>query len=112
MTRHDVRSGGVRRALGATATLAALLAAGGWLANGESSAAQTVAAPLKVEVAVVDRDGAPIAGLTPDKFDIEVGGRKRKVLGALAAGKPGEPPPSYVIAIDALTFGQGSTKNV
>lgn len=78
--------------------------------------AQSAAKPLTVEVAVVDRDGGAIPGLTADKFEVEVAGRKRKVLAATfttAAKTGGEHrPPSYVVAVDALTFGQGSTKNV
>lgn len=79
--------------------------------------AQAPSGSLTVEVAVVDRDGAPVVGLTADKFDVEVGGRRRKVLGMAYAGGAAatgaaDRRPSYVVAIDALTFGQGATKNV
>jgi VWFA-related protein len=71
---------------------------------------------LTVEVAVVDREGSAIEGLAPEKFEVEVAGRKRKVLSATftTAAKPAADrrPAAYVVAIDALTFGQGSTKNV
>jgi VWFA-related protein len=34
---------------------------------------------FRVDVDVVDRDGNPIAGLTPDQFDVEIAGRKHAV---------------------------------
>jgi VWFA-related protein len=34
---------------------------------------------FRVDVDVIDRDGNPIAGLTPDQFDVEIAGRKHAV---------------------------------
>jgi VWFA-related protein len=74
------------------------------------------AATLTVDVQVVDREGQPMAGITPDKFNVEVNGRRRRVLEARqidAAGTPGtetlEGRRVYFLAVDASTFGVGAS---
>src|SRR5215510_14132506 len=37
---------------------------------------------IAVDVQVVDRDGAPVPGLGPDKFDVTINGHRRRVLSA------------------------------
>lgn len=78
--------------------------------------AQTASRAITVDVAVVDRDGRPIATLTADKFEVEVAGRRRKVSSAaytgLVTSADGAPTLTYVLAIDALTFGQGASTAV
>ena len=61
--------------------LGALLAVGS-----AAPTAQDPQPPLKsgvelvlVDAQVVDRTGAPIAGLTADRFEVKVGGKRRKV---------------------------------
>lgn len=80
--------------------------------------AQTPAAapPLLVDVQVVDRDGQPIGGITADKFNVEVNGRRRRVIEARqvdATGTPGtetlEGRRVYFLAVDASTFGPGAS---
>jgi VWFA-related protein len=81
--------------------------------------AQSSPRTLSVEVTVVDRDGQPMPALTADKFEVEIAGRRRKVLSATfhkadpkADAAAPEAAPTFVIAIDALTFGQGGAKSV
>jgi VWFA-related protein len=67
-----------------------------------------------VDVEVVDADGQPIAGLTPDMLQVEVGGRARPVVSAqflggatAASGNPNAAiaePRVLVLAIDAASF--------
>src|SRR5262249_20118029 len=37
---------------------------------------------IAVDVQVVDRDGVPVPALGPDKFDVTINGRRRRVLSA------------------------------
>ena len=37
---------------------------------------------IAVDVQVIDRDGTPIAGLGPDKFEVTINGRRRRVVSA------------------------------
>ena len=37
---------------------------------------------IAVDVQVVDRSGVPVAGLGPEKFDVTINGRRRRVLSA------------------------------
>ena len=71
---------------------------------------------LTIDVQVVDRDGAPIRGIAPDKFNIEVNGRRRRVLDATlveGGASPGtealEGRRVYFIVVDASTFGTGAS---
>jgi len=80
---------------------------------------------VAVEVTVIDRDGAPIAGLTPADFEVSISGHARRVVKAewltygaeritpttatLAGDAPGPPVTraprrQYVIAIDEESF--------
>jgi VWFA-related protein len=85
---------------------------------------------FRVDVDVIDRDGNPIAGLTPDQFDVQIAGRKHAVQiadfvvfrpGSQAAPlppSPTTPSPStstatptadhpqrlFMIAVDAQSF--------
>lgn len=81
--------------------------------------AQTPAAApstLTIDVQVVDRDGQPITGITADKFNVEVNGRRRRVIAARqadAATAPGaealEGRRVYFLVVDASTFGTGAS---
>ncbi len=87
-----------------------------------AGAAQAPAAKsdaLIIDVQVVDRDGLPVANIAADKFDVEIGGRKRRVLSVqlVQAAAVATPDASagrqvYFVAIDALSFGPGVTKAV
>src|SRR6476659_4115144 len=75
---------------------------------------------IAVDVQVIDRDGHPIADLGPEKFEVKINGRRRRVVTAelirpdtaldptpVAAGSvPGPQRPARVIvlAIDCLSF--------
>lgn len=81
-----------------------------------SAQAPASAPTLAVDVQVVDRDGQPIAGITADKFNVEVNGRRRRVIEARqvdATGTPGtetlEGRRVYFLAVDASTFGPGAS---
>jgi len=87
---------------------------------------------IAVDVQVVDRDGAPVPGLGPDKFDVTINGRRRKVLSAelieshsatsmtpeeraaATAGPPVRPtlPRVIFIAIDCLSFDATASQHV
>jgi VWFA-related protein len=85
---------------------------------------------IAVDVQVVDKNGAPVGGLTPDHFDVAVDGKRRKVvsaellrfasttapastpavLPAVASALPATPAPSsgegriYILAVDVMSF--------
>jgi VWFA-related protein len=85
-----------------------------------------------VDVQVVDRDGKPVPALGPDKFDVSIGGKRRKVVSAqfiehgsqgstgaepdrAAAGDPVAPRPNsrlFFLAIDESSFAPGDTRAV
>src|SRR4051794_17496192 len=37
---------------------------------------------IAIDVQVIDRDGIPVEGLGPDKFEVTINGRKRRVVSA------------------------------
>ena len=87
---------------------------------------------IAVDVQVVDRNGEPVPGLGPDKFDVTINGRRRRVLSAeliesrsaasltpeeraaATAGPPVRPtlPRVIVIAIDCLSFDASASQHV
>ena len=87
---------------------------------------------IAVDVQVVDRNGDPVPGLGPDKFDVTINGRKRRVLSAelidsrsatsltpeeraaATAGPPVRPTLERVvyIAIDCLSFDPSASSHV
>lgn len=93
---------------------------------------------IQVDVQVIGRDGQPVEGLTPDRFDVRIGGQRRKVASAdlirygdpaaVAAAPttvaPGETVPEltpeqamagrrlFMIAIDALSFDPGDSRGI
>jgi VWFA-related protein len=93
---------------------------------------------FRVDVDVVDRDGNPIAGLTPDQFDVEIAGRKHAVqIADFVVFRPGSQaaplPPSpttlspatstatptadrpqrlFMIAVDAQSFRPESVRGL
>ena len=87
---------------------------------------------IAVDVQVVDRNGDPVPGLGPDKFDVTINGRRRRVLSAeliesrsatsltpeeraaATAGPPVRPtlPRVIVIAIDCLSFDASASQHV
>jgi VWFA-related protein len=97
---------------------------------GQAPAIRSSTDLFRVDVDVIDRDGNPIAGLTPDQFDVEIAGRKHAVQiadfvvfrpGSRAAPLPPSPatPPQttststptvdrlqrlFMIAVDAQSF--------
>jgi len=71
---------------------------------------------LTIDVQVVDRDGQSIPGITADKFNVEVNGRRRRVVdvrvgdGATTADAEAlEGRRVYFLAVDASTFGVGAS---
>jgi VWFA-related protein len=106
-----------QRVTGLVCAAAALIAGGSWTDPG--LAAQSPAAgpaPQVIEVQVVDRDGQPIPAITADKFNVEVGGRRRRVVDARVIDStaretsgPLEGRSVYFLAVDALTFGPNAT---
>jgi VWFA-related protein len=87
---------------------------------------------IAVDVQVIDRNGVPVAGLGPDKFEVTVNGRRRRVLSAeliesrsatsltpveratATAGPPVVPtlPRVVFIAIDCLSFDASASRHV
>jgi len=82
---------------------------------------------IAVDVQVIDRDGRPIADLGPDKFEVTINGRRRRVVTAELiqpdtappqAPAPGSPPgpqrPARVIvlAVDCLSFRPAAAHSV
>nr|AGD93290.1 hypothetical protein orf512 [uncultured bacterium]AGD93323.1 hypothetical protein orf512 [uncultured bacterium] len=87
---------------------------------------------IAVDVQVIDRSGAPVAGLGPEKFTVTINGRPRRVLSAelvesrsatsmtaveraaATAGPPVVPtlPRVVFIAIDCLSFDASASRHV
>ena len=87
---------------------------------------------IAVDVQVIDRNGVPVSGLGPDKFDVTINGRRRRVLSAeliesrsatsmtpveraaATAGPPVRPTLARVvfIAIDCLSFDASASRHV
>jgi VWFA-related protein len=87
---------------------------------------------IAVDVQVVDRDGVPVPGLGPDKFDVTINGHRRRVLSAelvesrsatsltpeeralATVGPPVRPTLARVvfIAIDCLSFDASASRHV
>lgn len=87
---------------------------------------------IAVDVQVIDRNGMPVAGLGPDKFDVTINGKRRRVLSAdlvesrsattlspeeraaAAAGPPVIPtlPRVVFIAVDCLSFDASASRHV
>jgi VWFA-related protein len=87
---------------------------------------------IAVDVQVVDRQGVPVQGLGPEKFDVTINGRRRRVLSAeliesrgattltpeeravATAGPPVRPTLARVvfIAIDCLSFDSSASHHV
>src|SRR5215471_7509587 len=87
---------------------------------------------IAVDVQVVDRDGVPVPGLGPDRFEVTINGRRRRVLSAeliesrsatsltpeeratVTAGPPVRPTLARVvfIAIDCLSFDASASRHV
>ena len=87
---------------------------------------------IAVDVQVVDRQGVPVTGLGPEKFDVTINGRRRRVLSAeligsrsattltpeeratVTAGPPVRPTLARVvfIAVDCLSFDASASRQV
>ena len=87
---------------------------------------------IAVDVQVSDRNGVPVSGLAPDKFDVTINGHRRRVLSAeliesrsatsmtaveraaATAGPPVRPTLARVvfIAIDCLSFDASASRQV
>ena len=114
---------------------AATLCAAGQQASSPQKSTPTFRSGLDViavDVQVVDRDGVPVPGLGPDKFDVTINGRRRRVLSAeliesrsatsltpeeravATAGPPVKPTLARVvyIAIDCLSFDASASRHV
>lgn len=87
---------------------------------------------IAVDVQVIDREGTPVAGLGPDKFEVTINGRRRRVVSAnliesrsattltpeeratAASGSPVIPNLARVVflAIDCLSFDASASRHV
>jgi VWFA-related protein len=87
---------------------------------------------IAVDVQVIDRDGTPVAGLGPDKFEVTINGRRRRVVSAnliesrsattltpmeratSTSGAPVIPNLARVVflAIDCLSFDASASRHV
>jgi VWFA-related protein len=87
---------------------------------------------LVVDVQVIDRDGQPIATLRPEDFEVELGGKKRRVVsadlvryGSASGAAPAAPAPSaaietapvapaarrqFILAVDEHSFRMASAR--
>jgi len=106
-----------RRLAASVTWLAAVMVAISTAVVGAAQAPAAAAAEtLEIDVQVVDRDGQPMAGITPDKFNVEVNGRRRRVVAArqvestaTAGTESLEGRRVYFLVIDASTFGPGAS---
>lgn len=85
---------------------------------------------IAVDVQVVDRQGRPVPRLSADRFEVEINGRRRRVVSvdfiehadpdapdrpagrALGAGAGGAPPRVFVIGVDAASFSAADSRAV
>jgi len=84
---------------------------------------------ITVDVQVVSADGAPVAGLGPERFEVSINGRRRRVISAElvrydgpartpppASATPPAPPAAsgrvYILAIDTFSFQPAATRDV
>ena len=87
---------------------------------------------IAIDVQVIDREGVPVTGLGPDKFEVTINGKRRRVISAdlvesrsaltlspaeRAAALPARPsfrclPRVVVIAIDCLSFDASASRHV
>ena len=111
-TKAPLRVAGLVRV--AAVLIAVSVGAGPGLAA--QSPASATAPSTVIDVLVVDRDGQPIPAITADKFNVEVGGRRRRVVDATLIDSatretsgPLEGRSVYFLAVDALTFGPNAT---
>ena len=122
-----------------TTLTAAFLLAAASLASGQQNATQKPTTTFRsgldviaVDVQVIDRNGMPVSGLGPDKFEVTINGRRRRVLSAdlvesrsattlspaeraaATAGPPVIPTLARVvfIAIDCLSFDASASRHV
>jgi VWFA-related protein len=105
-----------RRLAASVTWVAAVMVAISTAVVGAGQAPAAAAETLEIDVQVVDRDGQPMAGITPDKFNVEVNGRRRRVVAARQVQgtvTPGigalEGRRVYFLVIDASTFGPGAS---
>ncbi len=61
---------------------------------------------IRVDAQVVDNNGSPVTGLTPNQFEVSIDGKRRKVVSAdflrfATTTKPGSSAPSVAAARDA-----------
>lgn len=96
---------------------AAILMALVCMTPGDVTAQTPTPETLTIDVQVVDRDGRPIAGITADKFNVEINGRRRRVVDArhVESGATGvealEGRGVYFLAVDASSFGAGASRD-
>jgi len=122
-----------------TLTAAFVLTAATLLAGGPQDATQKPQTTFRsgldviaVDVQVIDRNGVPVSGLGPDKFEVTINGRRRRVLSAdlvesrsatslspaeraaAQAGPPIIPTLARVvfIAVDCLSFDASASRHV
>ena len=129
------------RALGAAGiVVAGLLISypGGPAAGAQQATFRATVDLVAVDVQVVDRDGLPIPNLGPEKFEVTIDGRKRRVVsanfvrsvtsttegdvplasttaaGRAEAGPSGPPLPGriFMIAVDINSFSVGDSRGV
>ncbi len=103
-----------RRAARALCLAALAMVAARPVSAGQAS--DSASPTLQVDVQVVDRDGRPIPALTADKFEVEVAGRRRRVVSAEVVDALAAPSPDslagrqvYFIAVDTLSFAPGAS---
>lgn len=109
-----------------------------WLGAEQPAAQSTFRAAvdlIAVDALVLDRAGRPIEGLTPDRFDVSIDGRRRPIgslefiryLSPAVVAQPVRPSAgarsfnqwpfegpgrSFVVAVDTASFGSGETAHV
>ena len=87
---------------------------------------------IAIDVQVIDRNGMPVSGLGPDKFEVTINGKRRRVMSAdlvesrsamsltpeeraaATAGPPVIPtlPRVVFIAVDCLSFDASASRHV
>ena len=114
MSWPDVRP--MTRRRGWVCAAAAVLAFVGGPSSAGAQVPAAAAPTLTIDVQVVDRDGQPMAGITADKFNVEVNGRRRRVIEARQADAGTTPGAEalegrrvYFLVVDASTFGTGAS---
>lgn len=117
------------RRVGLLAVVAGGIVAAAGVLSGQQPTFRSAVDLIAVEAQVVDRDGAPIAALRPEDFEVSIRGQRRRVVSAdfeeverantdvtaggtllAPAGLDASPARTFIIAIDTSSFDTGAAR--